>query len=116
MAAQFKQVGGEEAIDSLLEQSQTEMVVLFNHDPHCPISARAFKQMEQYEGAVAMVDVSKEKKLTKAIESRTGVRHESPQVFVLRNGQPIWSASHFAITVDAVQKATSAANGSSSAD
>jgi bacillithiol system protein YtxJ len=107
MATRFNKVSGVEVLDSLLEQSQSETVILFNHDPYCPISARAFGQMEKFDGDVALIDVSREKSLTREIQGRTGVRHESPQVIVLRDGRPTWSASHFQITADAVQEAAS---------
>ena len=107
LATRFNQVSGVEVLDKLLEQSRSETVILFNHDPYCPISARAFKQMEQIDDDVMLIDVSREKSLTREIQGRTGVRHESPQVIVLRDGSPTWSASHFQITTDAVQEATS---------
>jgi bacillithiol system protein YtxJ len=109
VATRFTKISGTDALDELIEQSRNETVVLFNHDPHCPISARAYAQMEQFEGDISLVDVSRERTLTKEIQGRTGVRHESPQVIVLRGGEPVWSASHFAITVDAVNDATGAA-------
>ena len=102
MATRFTPVSGIEALDDLLQRSTTETVILFNHDPWCPISGRAFKQMEQVGDDVTLVDVSREKALTREIQRRTGVRHESPQVIVLRGGQPAWSATHFEITADAV--------------
>jgi bacillithiol system protein YtxJ len=89
-----------------MDHSRTETVILFNHDPHCPISARAFSQIEQLDDDIMLVDVSREKALTREIQSRTGVRHESPQVIILRDGQPAWTASHFQITAQAVQTAT----------
>jgi bacillithiol system protein YtxJ len=109
VATRFKPVSGVDVLDGLLEQSRSDTVILFNHDPYCPISARAYKQMEQLEGDVVLIDVSRERSLTSEIQGRTGIRHESPQVIVLRDGRPSWSASHFQITVDAVQAATSKA-------
>jgi bacillithiol system protein YtxJ len=49
------------------------------------------------------VNVSRDRAVSRAIEARTGVRHESPQALVLRGGQAVWDASHFAITAEAVQ-------------
>lgn len=110
MTKQFSQISGVDSLDTLIEQSQRETVILFNHDPYCPISARAFAQMQQVKSDVNLIDVSREKNLTREIQGRTGVRHESPQVIVLRNGQPKWSASHFEITTEAVVDATTAAD------
>ncbi len=40
-----------------------------------------------------------------AVTERTGVRHESPQVIVLRDGKAVWSASQFRIKADDVAHA-----------
>lgn len=105
METRFNSITGAEALHDLLELSRVGPVILFNHDPHCPISARAFAQMEGLDSDVMLVDVSRERSLTREIQGKTGVRHESPQVIVLRDGQPSWSASHFEITRTAVQLA-----------
>ncbi|HEU5431717.1 MAG TPA: monothiol bacilliredoxin BrxC family protein [Thermomicrobiales bacterium] len=81
------------------------LALLYLHDPWCPISARAFRQLDDLGGGVAIVDVDANPDLASAIEAMTGVRHASPQVILLRDGAPIWSASHFAITADAVRRA-----------
>ena len=36
---------------------------------------------------------------------RTGVAHQSPQAFVVRDGKTVWDASHFDITAEAVEAA-----------
>ncbi len=41
--------------------------------------------------------------------SRTGIKHESPQVIVLRNGRPVYAASHWDITGEEVARAAGAA-------
>lgn len=107
MPARFKPVSGVDELNEVIEQSNEDTVVLFNHDPWCPISARALHQMEAVDREIAMVDVSRERSVTREIASRTGVRHESPQVIVVRNGDVIWSASHWDIVTDAVERATS---------
>jgi monothiol bacilliredoxin len=33
-----------------------------------------------------------------------GIRHESPEVIVLQNGKPVWHASHYDVTADALAK------------
>lgn len=106
MKARFKPLEGAESLESALDQSTRETVILFNHDPWCPVSARAYRQMEQVERDVLLIDVARERSLTREIQSRTGVPHESPQVIVLRDGASIWSASHFEIRADAVRDAT----------
>ncbi len=56
-------------------------------------------------GDVPLVDVRRAHDVSDEIARRTGVRHESPQVIVLRDGRAVWSASHGAITAGAVRAA-----------
>jgi bacillithiol system protein YtxJ len=95
------------ALDAAFAESHSNAVILFNHDPYCPISAAAFDEMRGVTGDVRMIDVSRLRDITRELAQRTGVGHESPQVIVLRDAEAAWSASHFRITVDAVATAAS---------
>jgi bacillithiol system protein YtxJ len=105
--AQFQPVADLTALDHVFAQSQSGPRLLFLHDPYCGVSAEA--EMEMVEVArrepVALIDVSAQKALSRAVEQRTGVRHESPQVHVLYHGETVWSASHWRITAPAVSQA-----------
>jgi bacillithiol system protein YtxJ len=109
MSAAFTKIVRMHDLDAALDRPADEAVILFNHDPWCPISARAMAEVERVEGDIMLVDVSREREITRAIAERTGIRHESPQVIVLRGGTPVWSASHYRITAEAVQSAVTAA-------
>ena len=93
------------ALDEWLARSHQGPVVLFKHSLTCPISARAHREMQRLGGEVALVVVQRARAVSDEVAARTGVRHESPQVFVLRDGQAAWSASHFDITAAAVAAA-----------
>ncbi len=95
------------ALERLFAESHTERVILFQHDPFCPTSARAHRAMAQLRGTVHLVNVARQHDLAHSIATRTGIRHESPQVLVLRDGQAVWSASHRTITAAAVGAAVS---------
>lgn len=79
--------------------------VLFLDDPFCPISRATRREVRRAAVPVHVVDVARQPALSRAVEERTGVRHESPQVIVLAGGRPVWSASHFDITAAAVARA-----------
>jgi len=51
-----------------------------------------------------LVDVRAERPQSQLIAARAGVRHESPQIIILRRGSAVWSASHGAITAGAIQR------------
>ncbi len=104
--SKFVAVESSAALDELFARSQQTPVVLFKHSSTCPISARAYRQMEQLGGEVALVVVQRARDVSRAVETVTGVQHESPQVFILRHGKAAWSTSHFDITTEAVAQAT----------
>ena len=103
--APFAPVRDVAALDALLGQSAAAPVVLFNHDRFCPISLHAARALGHLVGPIAVIDVTRQHDLKRAVAKRTGVAHESPQVIVVRDGRAVWSASHFAITADAVAHA-----------
>lgn len=105
MDEQFVPVVDEATLGELVERSRNEPVILFKHDPVCSISIMAYYRMKQLNNPIPMIDVKRAGPISQTIARQTGVKHESPQVIVLRNGQAVWSASHNAITAEAVERA-----------
>ncbi len=105
MEANFSPVSDAAALEELFARSHTEPVLLFKHSNACPISARAYREMEGVKTPVSIVVVQQSRDLAREIEQRTGVRHETPQALVLRNGRAVWNASHFDVTAQAVEQA-----------
>ena len=105
MENKFSPVSDASALERLFEQSNAEPVLLFKHSNSCPISARAYRQMQEVNGAVALLVVQDDRDLSREVATRTGVRHETPQALVLRNGRAVWAASHFDISAEAVEQA-----------
>lgn len=82
--------------------------VLFKHSTRCPVSTLAHREVAAFrrrhpEAAVYVVHVVEQRRLSDAVAARTGVRHESPQAFVLVNGGVVWTDSHEGVTLDALQ-------------
>lgn len=106
--AKFIPIPDAETFTSLFHRPAEEPVVLFLHDPWCPISADAEDEMRATGLDVHLVDVSTQHDLKQLTAQFTGVKHESPQVFILRDGRPTWNASHRRIRTEAVIEAASA--------
>jgi bacillithiol system protein YtxJ len=98
----FIAIESREAFDALLAGSIQEPAVLFLHDWTCPISARAEDEVLTLEGTVHTVDVTTQHDLNRYIAERTGVRHESPQLFVFRGGRSVYDASHGRIRANVI--------------
>ncbi len=105
METQFTTVADGEALERLFARSHEEPVVIFKHSNTCPISAAAYGRMKEFGSGVALVVVQQSRDVSREVEQRTGVRHETPQALVLRNGRVVWNASHFDITSDVVEQA-----------
>jgi bacillithiol system protein YtxJ len=104
VATRFVPVPDTARLDAWL--ARADPAVLFLHDPGCPISRRAYREMAGVGGEAALLDVRANPALADEVERRTGVRHESPQAIVLADGRAVWSASHGGVTELAVRTAT----------
>ena len=102
---------GLDELDRLIADSQAQPVLLFKHSYTCGISAEALDELiahlSEDNAAVryAMVTVQTHRELSNAVSTRLGVRHETPQALLLRNGRVVWSASHFRVNADSLAKA-----------
>jgi len=88
---------------SLLDRSHATAVVFFKHSTRCPISAGANADVHDFAAAHPDIpcwrlNVVEHKELSRHIARETGIAHQSPQVFVFRDGRTAWHASHGAIT------------------
>lgn len=98
-------IAGQEELDRLLAASAEQPVVLFKHDFACPTSVHAYWEVAGFPGEIALIDVARQRPLSMEIASRLGVKHESPQVIVVRDGEAVYAASHWDITQEDVKQA-----------
>jgi bacillithiol system protein YtxJ len=80
-----------------------DVALIYKHSSRCGVSLAAAAEVREFAEArqdvpVYVVDVVRDRALSREIERRLGVRHESPQVILLRNGEPVWDASHRRVT------------------
>ena len=92
-------------LDTVLEEP---VAVLYKHSPLCGSSARAAREvrafMEDHPNVpVYLVDVIRDRPLAREVARRLEIRHESPQAFVLRTGDVVWSGSHGDVTAEALE-------------
>lgn len=93
-----------EALDAAFAASHQQPVFVFKHSLICPISTAAWSRFTNFAHAHAegahylFVEIQNTRPLSNAVAQRTGVRHESPQALLLREGAVVWHASHGGIT------------------
>ena len=79
--------------------------ILFKHSRTCPVSSMAQAQVKRFaaqhpEIPVYTLVVQDDRELSRQVVEWTGIRHESPQVFVLRQGVVVASTSHEGVTAE----------------
>ncbi|MBE3554713.1 MAG: bacillithiol system redox-active protein YtxJ [Thermicanus sp.] len=76
--------------------------ILFKHSTRCPISARAYREMELLseehpEVPMGLVKVIESRPISQEIEKRLGVMHQSPQVILLDGKGLVAHVSHYEV-------------------
>lgn len=89
---------------------QLPLVVLFKHSTACAISSMALREMyrlatDRRDVEVRLIDVRADRMISTAVAELLDIRHESPQVIVLRHGEPVWHGSHYRVTAEQVERA-----------
>jgi bacillithiol system protein YtxJ len=94
------------------EASRTEPVLLFKHSTQCNISGGAYRRTGAYLDTlgdaaprVALVKVIERRPVSQTIEKDLGVKHESPQAILLKDGEAVWDTSHEAIDAESLSQA-----------
>ena len=87
---EFLTLDGLDQLDDLVARSCAVPVLVFKHSDSCGTSAQAYDELMAYlQGAPAavaihLVEVHEGREIARAIASRFGVRHESPQLQIGR--------------------------------
>lgn len=92
---------------NVLAQSKEKPLLLLKHSTTCPISAFAYREYAAYTSPIDtyLVKVIEHRDVSNEIESDLGIRHQSPQAFLIANGNVAWHDSHRNITTTALEKA-----------
>jgi bacillithiol system protein YtxJ len=101
-----------QSLDAAIAESADRPVLLFKHSRYCGVSCEALDELQSHidaqgEGTVAyrMITVQTHRPVSDAVAQRLGLRHETPQAILLRDGKVIWNASHFRITAAQLDQA-----------
>jgi bacillithiol system protein YtxJ len=98
-------------LDRFLSQADGRPLLLFKHSYTCGVSAEALDELLDHlnrktvDARYAMITVQTHRQLSNAVATKFGVRHETPQALVIRDGAVVWTGSHFRVTAHAVEAA-----------
>jgi bacillithiol system protein YtxJ len=103
-----------DSLDAAIAESRERPVLLFKHSRYCGVSCEALDELQAHidngepQGvAYKMITVQTHRPVSDAAAQRLGIRHETPQAILLRDGKVVWNASHFRITATKLTEALS---------
>jgi bacillithiol system protein YtxJ len=86
-----------------------DYAIIYKHSPMCMTSLMAYRQLKSEVSAakdlnrpIYIVDVIKNRSESQYIASTFGVRHESPQILIVKNGENVFNTSHENVSLRAV--------------
>lgn len=102
-------------LQTALQTAKTGTTLLFKHSATCDLSAAAWEELLDFVrennaplNAYFCV-VQTARPVSNEIESHFQIRHESPQAIILKDGKPVWNASHRRITTQVLHEQVKAA-------
>ena len=106
----WKDLSSEQDIADILNASNKKKQVIYKHSSRCATCYFAQKNVEsisankQQNADFYFVDVIGQRPLSMHIAEKLEIRHESPQLFVISNGEVIWHGSHNELQTEALEE------------
>jgi thioredoxin 1 len=94
----------------------SDLRLVYKHSSTCDLSLMAAMEVGRFVSArqdvpVHTLDVHADRAACQQVERDTGIRHESPQILLVRGDEVLWHASHRRVTSAAISAAVDAALG-----
>ncbi|MCQ0110813.1 bacillithiol system redox-active protein YtxJ [Zhouia amylolytica] len=96
-------------IENLVEESYKMPIAVFKHSTRCGISRMVLNSFEKQYGLkkedaqLYFLDLLRFRDISDALANRFHIRHESPQLLVIKEGQIVHHASHGSINASAIE-------------
>lgn len=95
-------------LEDIITQSRAKPCVIFKHSTRCSISAMAKARMDKEETHAAAdfyyLDLIAHRNISNKIAEFFHVKHESPQVLLIKNGACVYEESHNGILFDEIME------------
>lgn len=105
----------ESQLQEIILKSKDNPQVIFKHSTRCGVSSMIKNRLEKSEQPENLefhyLDLIKFRNLSNQISRDFNIRHESPQVIVVKDGKPVYEENHSAIYMDDIVENLSTAKG-----
>ncbi|GGF00470.1 bacillithiol system redox-active protein YtxJ [Hymenobacter cavernae] len=101
-----------EQLTDIVRESHEQPVLIFKHSTSCSISAAAKSKLERQwadagleNAKIYYLDLLRYRPISAQVAEQFGVRHESPQLLLIQDGECRYDASHMGIRLSDVKTA-----------
>ncbi len=98
----------EAQLDTIVEESKTQPVVIFKHSTRCSISSMAKSRLDNEEQPDGVkfyyLDLIAYRPISNKVAEIFSVHHESPQVILIKNGECTYDESHNGINMEEIME------------
>lgn len=107
----FKEITSSQELEQILAESCQRQIILFKHSTTCPTSSRALREVQNFiqesqeDILVGLIKVIESRSLSNQAAEELEVKHQSPQVLLVRDREVFWHASHQEVTQTSLIKA-----------
>lgn len=105
----FRSLASEAHWAEVRSHSEDQPVLLFKHSAACPVSGKANRELHQLAEEeplpIYKLVVQESRALSDEIADTLGIRHETPQVILLDDREPVFNTSHFDVTAETLLEA-----------
>ena len=97
-------------LQEIIRQSSEKPQIIFKHSTRCHISAMVKRGLERTwdidaeTATIHYLDLIRYRPISNQIASDFGVRHESPQILIIKDGVSVYDTSHNDISVDKIRE------------
>jgi len=97
-------------LEEINEISNTIPVLIFKHSTRCGVSTFALRNFQRNYSIdenrlhLYFLDLISFRAISNKVSERFNIRHQSPQVLVIKNEEIIYEASHNQISIDSIKK------------
>lgn len=96
-------------LNEIINESTEKPVAIFKHSTRCSVSRMALKQFENEYDLDDLItpyflDLLENRDVSNEVAKRFAVEHQSPQLILLKNGVPVYEASHGDIYADDLKR------------
>ena len=95
-------------LNELIKESGSIPVVIYKHSSRCGLSFMTENKLEegwdvlQPKVKLYFLDLIRYRDISTAVAQRFNVRHQSPQILIIKNGICVYTTSHHEISVDTI--------------